>query len=139
MDKNVEGLWKRLMTIFGDTRALVSACAEIQSAYVDSESKTLNRRVLGSLGDLTYVVVNGNEIGVKRSMDFVEGGNGYRYDWIPKKEVWLDCWYHPSQWPYLAVHEAHEVGLMAGGMGYEAAHERANGVEKHYRARGLWV
>jgi hypothetical protein len=81
--------------------------------------------------------VNSHEIKLTSYMDFIEGGNGLRYDYIPKDEIWLDMEVKYLNWPYILMHEAYECRLMQQGMDYNAAHRRANGVERALRVRGL--
>ena len=67
--------------------------------------------------------------------DFVAGGNGYRYRWIPRGEIWLDDTYPIEEWPFNAFHECHESEGMKGGKDYETAHDAAKRAEDRGRHR----
>ena len=65
-----------------------------------------------------------------------EGGNGYRYPFIPKDEIWIDAVEVRSKdIAFVIYHEAFESRLMKAGRDYDAAHKRANGVERELRLR----
>jgi hypothetical protein len=91
----------------------------------------------GQVDGKHVLIVDGDLVCMRHDMDFVLAGNGYRYDFIPKNELWLDGWVHYHEWPFDCYHEAHESRLMAKGMSYEKAHESANKVEKRLRERML--
>jgi len=84
-----------------------------------------NKRVL------TYYV-DGNFVRNNIYADFTEGGHGYVYDFIPKREVWLDRENIIETKPIL-VHELHERHWMAKGLDYDHAHDKANVVEQYVR------
>lgn len=68
-------------------------------------------------------------------IEFVEGGNGYRYKWIPKNEIWIDNVFKGKNLQAIIKHEVFEVKKMAKGMSYEKAHGLANKEEKKYRLK----
>jgi putative nucleotidyltransferase with HDIG domain len=85
---------------------------------------------IGILGGKTVYAVDGDEIKVKHTMDFVEGGNGMVYDFVPRDELWVDARIKSQDWPHIAFHEAVESLLMEEyGLGYDEAHARANALE----------
>lgn len=65
--------------------------------------------------------------------DFSQGGNGYRYKWIPKSEIWIDEQINPNERPFIVYHECTEAELMRGGMSYDRAHDRAKKLEDSAR------
>jgi hypothetical protein len=77
--------------------------------------------------------VNGDEVKLAFDMDFIEGGNGMRYEYIPQDEIWVDQNQDLHNWPSIALHEFIERMLMKDFMPYEQAHELANQAEKQAR------
>jgi len=78
--------------------------------------------------------VDGGDVKVNHTMDFVEGGQHGRYPFIPKDEVWVDKHLDKSQRPFVIAHELHERGKMLGqGKSYDKAHEEANKFERKLR------
>jgi len=74
---------------------------------------------------LELVAVDGTHVRNTYDSDFVQGGNGFRYRFVPKGELWIDEQTPESEWPLVAFHECYETELMRGGMDYESAHTRA--------------
>ena len=65
---------------------------------------------------------------------FTEGGNGYRYEWIPKDEIWLDLCEATNELSFTLIHELHERYLMGhNGMDYDSAHDASNIAEMEAR------
>jgi hypothetical protein len=91
--------------------------------------------LLGTLDGMKALLVDGNRVKVLCDMDFIEGGHGYVYDYIPKDEVWFDANAGRNNLPFIAYHEAYEIRLMKQGMDYDTAHEHANVAEKLLRRR----
>jgi len=88
------------------------------------------KELIGILGGKTVYAVDGDEVKVKHTMDFVEGGNGLVYDFVPRDELWVDARMNSQDWPHIAFHEAVESLLMEEcGLGYDEAHARANALE----------
>jgi len=85
---------------------------------------------IGVLGEKKVYAIDGDEVKVKHTMDFVEGGNGMVYDFIPRDEIWVDARMEPQDWTHIAFHEAVESLLMEErGLGYDEAHAQANSLE----------
>ena len=78
-------------------------------------------------------LVDGDAVKREHDMDFVEGGHGYVYDFIPKDEIWIDEHLDESQRGFVERHERRERALMMKGMGYEEAHAQVNEVERQER------
>ena len=90
-------------------------------------------RLYGQSGDLKVWVVDGDYIRDNIFIDFTEGGNPERYDFVPKGEVWIDN-RNESEALFILLHELHEMALMRdGGLQYDPAHEQANIVEQEAR------
>ena len=45
-------------------------------------------------------------------IDFTEGGHDKVFDFIPKKEIWIDDDLNPEERLFILVHELHERNLM---------------------------
>lgn len=67
--------------------------------------------------------------------DFVQGGNGYRYRFCPKDELWIDWSTPKSEWKYVLFHECYETQRMREGRTYDSAHEGARRIEDRMRKR----
>ncbi|MCK9557981.1 MAG: hypothetical protein M0R50_08085 [Candidatus Cloacimonetes bacterium] len=79
-------------------------------------------------------LVNGEEVRNHTKTDFIEGGHGYVYDFIPKGEIWLEDGISEEELPYILYHETTERTLMKNsGMSYDKAHEIS--ADKEYKAR----
>jgi hypothetical protein len=89
-------------------------------------------------GGIKVYIVDGDKVKLIHDADYVEGGSGERFPFIPKNEIWLDDRIVITDLQYILIHEATERRLMANeGLDYYAAHERANGVELFHRRRWL--
>ncbi|MFA4960500.1 MAG: hypothetical protein WC548_02445 [Candidatus Pacearchaeota archaeon] len=64
-------------------------------------------------------IVNGEAVRDIFFLDFVEGGHGYVYPFIPKDEVWIDNDVEPSEIKFVLLHELHERNLMKKGWCYD--------------------
>lgn len=66
---------------------------------------------------------------------FIQGGNEFRYDFVPEGELWVD-WYVPeAERPYVLFHECYETEKMRGGWSYDKAHDAAKRAENKLRRR----
>jgi len=79
------------------------------------------------------VLVDGTHVRNHHDSDFSQGGNGYRYRFVPRGEIWIDEQISPDEWPFIAFHECEEAELMRGGLSYERAHDRAKKIEDYAR------
>lgn len=70
-------------------------------------------------------LVDGTHVRDHHDSDFCQGGNGYRYRFIPKSELWVDACVPQEEWDLVAAHECEEAELMLKGMPYDQAHDRA--------------
>lgn len=91
-----------------------------------------------TFGPITVWLVNGEAVRDRYYVPFIEGGNHGRYDWIPPNEVWLEYTMHPTELPFILIHECVERFLMlAFGWKYPRAHKTASDVEYASRAEGM--
>lgn len=88
---------------------------------------------------LEIFMVDGHYIRNVHDSDFVQGGNGYRYRFCPKRELWVDASTPEAEIAFVALHECRETELMKGGMSYEEAHDRAKRLENKFRRKELYI
>lgn len=94
----------------------------------------LNKRLLYKFKDVSVYLVDGKAVKPKYDMDFVEGGHGYIYSYIPKDEVWIDDQVDADERDYVVLHELYERQRMkALYETYGIAHSKANKFEKSFR------
>jgi len=75
-------------------------------------------------------LIDGRAVRDLAYVDFTLGGHGFRYRFIPRREIWLDDAVRPSERPFILHHELVELDLMAnGGLSYDLAHARASRAE----------
>lgn len=84
---------------------------------------------------LHIFIVDGSRIRNLHDSDFDQGGNGYAYTFVPKKEIWIDSHVPSSERPYVAFHECHEADDMKHGKSYDNAHVAAKKLEDKMRKR----
>lgn len=66
--------------------------------------------------------------------DYVEGGHGYVYPWVPKDEIWVEEGIAAAEVPYIVTHEYTEHRLMRDeGLDYDRAHEICSRAEYDLR------
>lgn len=82
------------------------------------------------------VLVDGTHVRNNYDSDFSQGGNGYRYRFIPRRELWIDAQISPDEWPLIAFHECEESELMKMGVDYDHAHAIAKRREDKIRHLG---
>lgn len=93
-------------------------------------------RLIGSVdGGVKVLAVDGDAVKERLYMDFVEGGNDIRYEFIPKGQIWIDNTMDLYDWPYVIYHEVNERRLMSKGMSYDKAHAISNRVEDDLRRK----
>jgi len=76
-------------------------------------------------------IVNGGYVrdNIPGGLEFIVGGHGYVYDFIPKDEIWMDDDAAEDEFIYDLMHEFYERPLMKAGYEYSVAHERASEFE----------
>ena len=66
---------------------------------------------------------------------FSQGGNEFRYDFVPAGELWVDWSMPKAEWPYVLYHECYEAHRMSQGWSYDRAHNAAKRAENKLRRR----
>lgn len=83
---------------------------------------------------LEFFLVDGTFIRNNYDSDFVQGGNGARYRFCPKRELWIDESIPENEQEYVALHECYETYLMLEhGYDYDRAHNCAKRLENKFR------
>lgn len=77
--------------------------------------------------DIEVWLVNGKAVRDRYKTDFIEGGHGYVYPWVPNNEIWLEDGPHiDKEGPVILLHEFLERTLMKyKKMSYDKAHDIA--------------
>ena len=90
---------------------------------------------LDKIGPITVWIVDGQQ--VRRSMDeeFTNFGQHGRFPFIPKNEFWIDREFGPGEQQFFIDHLLVEHRLMASGMTYDRALERAAAIERKERRK----
>ena len=69
-------------------------------------------------------------------MDFVMGGNGARYVYVPMNEIWIENLYvKGKEFKFVLFHEYTELKLMKKGYTYCMAHDTASAKELSIRRK----
>ena len=98
--------------------------------------KSIKKILIYTLYDGTKIYcVNGNEVRDVYDEDFLKGGHGYAYKYIPKDEIWVEIDVIIDNEPELLGHEIIEYYDMKAddSMSYEEAHSHAESVEEALR------
>ncbi len=90
----------------------------------------MRKALIGRCHRVSIWLVDGDLVRKSFYKDFIEGGHGYVYPWIPKNEVWIDDRLPVTKWKSVIAHELYERQLMKKGMGYSQAHKYANAFER---------
>ena len=86
---------------------------------------------------LKIALVDGTYVRNHYASDFSQGGNGFRYRFVPRKEIWLDVDINQAERAFIAFHECQEVERMRMGYGYSRAHDQAKLLEDGFRHHEL--
>ena len=79
-------------------------------------------------------IVDGAKVRQEIYPEFLYGGNGQRYRFIPGREIWIDHAIAAEEFGYTLAHELYERNLMAcKGLTYAAAHDSALELEHQMR------
>lgn len=97
-------------------------------------SLSYKKKLLMKTPDAEVWLVHGKKVRDKH-IEFVEGGHDLVYDWMPKKEIWVDDALHENEYTPVIIHELYERELMKKGVSYSKAHKRANLVELRGRRK----
>jgi hypothetical protein len=81
--------------------------------------------------NVKVVIVDGGYVrnNIPGGLEFISGGHGYVYDFIPKDEIWMDDDNPEDEFIYDLMHEFYERSLMKEGYEYNAAHDKASEFE----------
>jgi hypothetical protein len=82
---------------------------------------------------LSVWLVSGPEVRKSLNIEFIEGGHGLRYDFIPEDQVWIEQLNNEQEQKFILIHELHEHSLMLNGITYDEAHDEASAVELEAR------
>ncbi len=89
---------------------------------------------LGKLDGHDVYYVNGALIRELVDIDWVLGGNGSRYSYVPESDFWLDDTPEKEDHAPTLLHEYEEMRKMKDkGWSYDKAHDYASVIEKKYR------
>ena len=104
-----------------------------QPHNTDKEApKELYVKELGTVedGKIKVFLVNGRLVRDMYKTDFVLGGHGYVYPWVPNDEIWIDNIIDEEDVEFTILHELTELRLMRDqGISYEKAHTKASQAE----------
>ncbi|MFA6136391.1 MAG: hypothetical protein WC705_03505 [Candidatus Paceibacterota bacterium] len=81
------------------------------------------------------VYVDGKVLREYIDPEFVMGGHGLVYSYIPENEIWIDVKVDLKEVPYILLHERVEYDLMKKGKSYDVAHEYAVVADKEERRK----
>ena len=97
-------------------------------SYNKDDDKRLKKKKIKSLTDGIIVYrVSGDYVRERFKQDFVEGGNGYAYPWMPKDEIWIEDTIEESEVSFIIEHEWVEAKFMKEhGYDYQHAHKLAS-------------
>jgi hypothetical protein len=100
--------------------------------FVTQYHREIYRGKIGEAGPLGIYAVNAKIIRDKIWEDWIGGGNGEAYPWMPD-EIWIEHTLDAAEVPLFKLHELHEYNKMRAGLTYEKAHKSASGVEQEAR------
>ena len=87
--------------------------------------------------DVDIFFVNGEKVRNRYKTDYIEGGHGYVYKWVPNNEIWIENGLHSKEVPYILLHEYVERILMKyHKKKYDEAHRISSKVEFAMRQKG---
>lgn len=90
---------------------------------------------LDKIGPVTAWIVDGQQIRKSIDEEFTNFGQHYRFPFIPRDEFWIDREFGPGEQQFFIDHLLIEHRLMASGMSYDRALERADAVERKERRK----
>ena len=96
--------------------------------------KKIHKKLLKTPGKKISVwLVDGRAVRNLLSLDYEAGGHDRVYNFIPKKEIWIEQTLPKKEQEFILLHELHERFLMAEGKNYPRAHMGAIIVEDYFR------
>lgn len=84
-----------------------------------------------------FIIVYVDGAVVRRNFDpeFIFGGHGLVYKYVPPGEIWLDFLMDRRDLKHVLLHEITEINLMLRGKNYDIAHEFATAAERESRRK----
>lgn len=123
---------RRVRTLLGVLPLFLCAC----SASSGISTCEVYRASPETAGGLRVWIVDGATVRRAIYPEFLFGGNGERYTFIPADEVWIDNAISVDEYGYTLAHELLERRLMATrGLTYDDAHDSALALEQALRRR----
>jgi len=102
----------------------------IKDETVRPAIEKIHRRREGKTDDgIDVWIIDGRLVRSVFYLDFTEGGHEFVYNFVPSNEVWIDNDISAKERSFVLLHELFERRLMAKGMDYDRAHERASKAE----------
>lgn len=84
------------------------------------------RAKIRDVDGISVWLVDGGTVRREFWNDFIQGGNGARYKFVPIDEIWVDNSVTPEEVEYTIKHELIERDLMIHeGLNYDDAHDKA--------------
>lgn len=109
---------------------------KIEQDYIYEKDGEVHKRKLGTIGKFNIYSVDARLVRDLYKVDYVEGGHGYVYDFIPKDEIWIEDEIKRGEIEYIVKHEYTELKLMRDKkMSYEKAHREAAKAEYEDRKK----
>ncbi|MDD5071091.1 MAG: hypothetical protein PHV17_10240, partial [Candidatus Omnitrophica bacterium] len=84
-------------------------------------------------------IVDGEYIRSKIDREFTNYGQHYRFNFIPEKEFWIDKQKVPGEEKFYIINMLVENRLMAKGLRYSEAVDKANSVERKERIKDYLI
>jgi len=92
-------------------------------------------RKIAAVSKFAVLLVDGQYVRTKMDEEFTNFGQHFRFRFIPRNEFWIDHLHAPGEEHFYIDHLLLENRLMAAGMGYDQALERADLVELRERRK----
>ena len=102
----------------------------------NSQNVDIKKTPLFKYKDVTIMLIDGEEVRNKISVDFTMGGHEFVYDYVPENEVWIEDLKSDFDKLCTIIHEIVERYIMGKyGTEYEEAHDIATKVEYQIRKK----
>jgi predicted transcriptional regulator len=102
----------------------------------NSQNVDIKKTTIFKYKDVTIMLIDGEEVRNKISVDFTMGGHEFVYDYVPENEVWIEDLKSDFDKLCTIIHELVERYIMGKyGTEYEEAHDIATKVEYQIRKK----
>ena len=102
----------------------------------NSQNVDIKKTPIFKYKDVTIMLIDGEEVRNKISVDFTMGGHEFVYDYVPENEVWIEDLKSDFDKLCTIIHELVERYIMGKyGIEYEEAHDIATKVEYQIRKK----